>query len=141
METEKGLFDLTIDSAGKYHLREAAKWARFLAISGFIGLGLLIVFSVVMGLGSPPDATERSPEDNTSAFAGGIIGSMLVAVLYFFPFLFLFRFAGKMKSAIDAGDGIGLSEAFQNLKITFRYLGVVTIIFLILFLVGILSEL
>ncbi len=141
MESEKGLFDLTIDSEGKNHLREAAKWARFLAIAGFTGLGLLVVFSVVMGMESPPDGTVQSQEDKTSAVAGGIIGSVLVAVLYFFPFLFLFRFAGKMRSAIDAGDGTGLNEAFQNLKITFRYLGVVTIIFLILFLVGILSEL
>lgn len=141
METEKGLFDLTIDSEGKNHLRDTAKWARFLAIAGFTGLGLLILFSIVMSLGSTAEVTVRSQEDKTTDLAGGIIGSVLVAVLYFFPFLFLFRFAGKMKSALDASDSIGLNAAFQNLKITFRYLGVVTIIFLILFLVGILSEL
>ena len=140
MEAEKGLFDLSIDPEGKNHLRAAAKWAKFLAIAGFTGLGMLIVFSLVMGLQSTPSGTVQSPDDKTSELAGGIIGSVLVGVLYFFPFLFLFRFAGKMKSAIDTGGGIGLNAAFQNLKITFRYLGVVTIIFLILFLVGILTE-
>ena len=39
MENEKSLFDLNIDMMGKAHLKEAAKWARFFAILGFITLG------------------------------------------------------------------------------------------------------
>lgn len=40
---------LSINDTVKGHLRETAKWSNFLAIIGFIGIGLLIVLSFFMG--------------------------------------------------------------------------------------------
>jgi hypothetical protein len=57
-----------------------------------------------------------------------------------FPCLFTLRFANKMRIAIDANDMHHLNESFRNLKITFRYLVIVTIIFLALVIIGLLSE-
>lgn len=142
MENEKSLFDLSVDSIGKAHLLDTAKWARFLAIVGFIGLGLLILFSIISLITAPvKDDFNTSTAYDTGVVAGTIIGFLLIAALYFFPCLFLLRFANKMKTAIEANDITALNEAFKNLKVTFRYLGVLTIIFIVLFFLGLVSEL
>lgn len=142
MESEKSIFDLNVDMQGKAHLREAAKWARFLAISGFIGLSLMVILSVVsLVIFKTSGVNQADPEFDSWYLAGTFVGALMIAALYFFPCLFLLRFAGKMKAALNANDVTSLNESFRNLKKTLRYLGVVTIILLVLLLAGILSDL
>jgi uncharacterized membrane protein (DUF485 family) len=57
--------------------------------------------------------------------------------LYFFPCLFLFRFASKMKHALAANDQAQLNTSFQNLKSLFRFVGILTIIFLAFYAIAI----
>jgi hypothetical protein len=51
------LFSLSIEPVTKTHLNETAKWARFLAISGMVFLGLAVVgilfFAYYLNLVSP----------------------------------------------------------------------------------------
>ena len=129
------LFGLNIDPSSKAHLNEAAKWAKFLAIMGFIVCGLVVVFGIFAGSIFSRMSTYRSfdsnMEINSSGFAAAAaIVYILIAVLYFFPCLFLFRFAVKMKTALMSDDQNTLNTSFQNLKKTFRYVGVLTIIVL-----------
>jgi len=57
-------------------------------------------------------------------------------VLYFFPCLFLFRFANNMIVALNSNEQITLNRSFQNLKIMFRYVGILTIIVLALYIIA-----
>ena len=61
---------------------------------------------------------------------------IVIALIYFFPCLFLFRFATKMKVALASNDQETLNTSFQNLKATFRYMGIVTIVMLVFFLLA-----
>jgi len=61
-----------------------------------------------------------------------------IAVIYFFPCLFLLRFANHMKNALNTDDQVTLNTSFQNLKIMFRYVGIVTIIIISLYILFIL---
>jgi hypothetical protein len=140
MENEKGLFDLSVDVEGKTHLREVAKWARFFAILGFISLGCMILFSIIMET-SPDNVRNSDPAEATSDLIAVIIVMAVLAILYFFPCYYTLRFANKLKVAIETNDIGNLNESFRNLKITLRYLGVLTLIFLALFAVGMVSEL
>ncbi|MBS1611091.1 MAG: hypothetical protein JSS70_20525, partial [Bacteroidetes bacterium] len=78
------------------------------------------------------------------AGAGGMLGSfvvviyILIAAVYFFPCLFLFHFANKMKTALAANDQELLNTSFQNLKKLFRFMGILTIICLALFAIQLL---
>lgn len=132
------LFSLSVDPVTKVHLSEAARWARFLAIMGFIFLGLMVIGGIIAGLVM---ATSMSQFDNEygSSGAGFMMGSfgagmavvyIILAVLYFFPCLFLFRFATKTKRALAANDQTDLNLGLQNLKSMFRYMGILTIIIL-----------
>jgi amino acid transporter len=143
MENEKNLFDLQLDAIAKNHLKETAKWARFLAIAGLVGLGILVIAGIIAAVVASNRA-DRYYDDPVSAkaeLAGTIIGMLMIVALYFFPCYFLLRFSGKMNAALASDDTATLNESLRNLKITFRYVGILTIIFLALFALGMLANL
>jgi hypothetical protein len=142
------LFGLGIDATAKTHLSEAARWAKFLAIVGFVLIGIMILAGLFMG--SIIGTMMRGVGGNEyGGAAGGIMGSflfifyILIALVYFFPCLFLFHFANKMKLALASSDQDTLNSSFQNLKKMFRFLGILMIICLALvaiqLLVGLLA--
>jgi flagellar biosynthesis protein FlhB len=72
---------------------------------------------------------------------GMVIFYIVFAVIAFFPYYFLLRFANKMKAALISNDQDALNGSFQNLKILYRYMGILMIISLVLIVFGILSML
>jgi hypothetical protein len=144
MENESNLFDLGVDTIAKTQLREAAKWGRFLAITGLIMMVVIMIWSIIMAVGLNGIQRDMSEYGyQSSAYGSGyligtVFGTLVVVIIYFFPCYFLLRFSNKMIVALDAGDSAVLTESFRNLKVMFRYLGVLTIIFLVLFLLGLL---
>ena len=135
---ETSLFGFGIDQSSRAHLAEAAKWAKFLAIVGFVMCGLIIVLSFFIGA---LFSTSMSRYGDSAAFGSGFgiimtIVDLSFAVLYFFPCLFLFRFANNMIVALNSNEQITLNRSFQNLKIMFRYVGILTIIVLALYIIA-----
>ena len=141
---DTSIFRLGIDPSSKAHLAEAARWARFLAIVGFIMCGLIVLLGVFAGsIFSSFSGRLGSDFGGASEMGGGLRAMLSViyilgALLYFFPCLFLFRFANLMKAAIATDEQENLNKSFQNLKVMFRYVGILTIIVLTLYLIGIL---
>lgn len=133
------LFSLSIDPVTKTHLSETARWARFLAIFGMIVLALGLVVSLMGAtiftrfFGFP---TGIEDDTNTSLGAmriGMVVGTIITLAIFFFPLLFLLRFANDMRRALVTNDQARLNQSFQNLKVYFRYLGILVIIFLVLY--------
>lgn len=148
MDQNEPLFSLSIDSSSQWHLGEAAKWARFIAIAGMCLLGIFILFAI-FGVGFVRSGRAgyegfRSDAYERSSMIGSIIGVTVIALIGFFPMLFLLQFANKTKLALAANNQQEMSEAFRELKKYLRYTGVITIILLciyaLLFIVGLLSR-
>ncbi len=141
------LFDLQVTQDAKSQLADTAQWARFLAICGIIAIVLMVVAGSYLALvvtRTDPQFKEIYRDSNMTAEglgAGMVVVYIIAGLLYFFPCLFLLQFANKMKQALAAGDELLLSESFRSLKKTFRYLGVITIIFLALMAIGFLATL
>ena len=142
--TESNLFTLQIDHQSSSFLGETARWAKFLSILGFIGCGLLVLVAIFAGTvfsyfgrlgGGAALAT------GMGAFVS--VFYILIALLYFFPCLYLFNFASKMQVAIRSNDQDRLNESLKNLKSHFRFVGILTIVWLglclLLFVLGIIS--
>jgi hypothetical protein len=128
------LFNLTIDPITKAHLSETAKWARFLSVVGFVFLGLMILGGVSISLYTNRPLDNYGGSGVFDSFGVGMAFLyIIVAVLWFFPLLFMFRFASRMKAALHGNDQNTLNTAFQNLKVCFRYVGIITIIVLALY--------
>ncbi|MGJ8744143.1 DUF5362 family protein [Polaribacter sp.] len=135
------LEQLTLTNASKSFLRETAKWAKFLSIIGFIGIGLLLIGSFFIG-----SLYENLPQTAGLPFNLGIfmtIFYIIIALIYFFPVYYLFQFSKKMKMALLTKNDDTLADAFEVLKSHYKFLGVFTIIiisiYLLIFIVGILG--
>lgn len=141
----QSLFSLSIDPITKAHLNETAKWARFLAIVGFIFLGLMVIAGIYLSMTvSSFESIDSSPygRNTSNMFAAMGVGMMIfyviLAVIMLFPLLFLLRFANKIRHALAGNDQDVLNTSFQNLKAYFRYIGIVTIVGLAFYAIAIL---
>ena len=132
------LFELQVDHDASTYLKETARWAKFLGIMGFIGCGLCVIGGLVLA------ATTSGALGGLGATGFGVMSGagiaivyIVLALLYFFPCLYLFNFASKMQLAIRSNDQGQLNQSFKNLKSCFRFLGILTIIVLGLWGLGI----
>jgi hypothetical protein len=104
-------------------LQGSAKWARLLAIVGFVMCGFVLLAAVfVMTLSS------QFIESGLGASFGIFAGLLYVglAALLYFPYRFLYRFAKSAKIA----DTSSVTVAMENLYKYFRFFGIMTVIVL-----------
>lgn len=138
---------LIVDAISRDHLAEAARWAKFLAVMGFIGCVILVVAGIIMSvlfsyIGALSTKYSHSGISVNPARMSSILGVIyiLISVILFFRYLFLYRFADKMKSGLRMRSQDQINESFKNLKKMFRYAGIITIIgvlcYIIFFIAG-----
>jgi hypothetical protein len=125
------LFDIHIDNQSSAYLHEASRWAKFLAIVGFVFCGILAIVALFAGsiLGSIMDKF-GSPASGYLSGAFFTIIYLALALLYFFPCLYLYRFGSKAQVALKNNDNEQMTNSFRNLKSCFRFLGILTIVIL-----------
>jgi len=140
MENNQNLItaDLQLDGIAYMHLKETAMWSKFLGIAGFIVSGFYVIVALFAGA-------------FMSQFGGGmegigVIGSGVLTIVYLIfavigivISLFMFRFGKNMKTALLSNDQVSLQSAFHNLKLVYRFYGIVMIIamgFMILAFIG-----
>ncbi len=70
----------------------------------------------------------------------GLIGVayLFMAALYFFPVLYLNKFSSKMLNAISMRDSLTLESSFEQLRNHYRFIGILTIVMIGLYALGIL---
>lgn len=134
MESNQNLLtsDLQVDPIAAAHLKETAMWARLLAVVGLV-LSILIG---IMGLfaGAMISTMSRSFGGNSGmpAIGSGVITVfyLIIAAVYFFLSLFLFKFAVKMKQALLTTDQDSFNASLLNLKLVYRIMGIIMIVYL-----------
>lgn len=129
-------FELNVSSTIMGFLKETSTWTYFLSILGFIGIGLMLLFgvffSVVMGLISGGNPYEGLGMD--MSYFGLIY--IVLALLYFFPVLYLFNFSRKTKLALKTNNNDDLTTAFSNLKSHYKFMGVFTIVVISIYILA-----
>lgn len=135
---ETSLLDvnLTIDTQSDRSLRETAKWNKFLAILGFILGGFFILAGVFAAAGRSFSVGSEA----MLAFGSNIIVLIFLLIfgsLFILPNIFRFRFASQAIQALDANDQVLLTSSLNNLKIFYRFYGILTIIMIAFYMLGI----
>nr|WP_319398291.1 hypothetical protein [uncultured Carboxylicivirga sp.] len=117
----------------KSYLLEASKWAKFLAIMGFIGVGFMALAGVIATIGL---TIAGGASMGLSGLPVGLIGVfyLVIALIYYFPVSYLYKFSTKTKQAIMGENSFTLTAAFSNLKSLFKFMGVFTIVILSLYI-------
>ncbi len=119
-------------------LGEIGKWAGFLAITGFVVLALMIVFSFSLLFITGPLPAGASGQVLPTGLAFFLY--IMIVVVYFFPTWFLFRFADGIRKALRKNDSNLFAASIRYLKTFFVYLGILMIIgivvIVIVFMIG-----
>jgi hypothetical protein len=63
---------------------------------------------------------------------------IVIALVYFFPCLYLYNFANRMKIALLNNDQVQLNISFKNLRALYRFIGILMIIGLCIWVLGVL---
>jgi len=122
--------DFKIKDEIKSYLRESAKWAKFLAILGFIASAFLILGALSAGFFMSAAFSEL--DNSAIPFSSGLISVfyLLIAGIYFMPVLYLYRFATNTQAALNSNNQIALTTAFKNMKSLYKFMGIAAILFL-----------
>lgn len=114
---------LTVSPLASGYLNETGKWGKFLAIIGFCVIGLIVMMGLFAG-------TLFSSMDAVLPFPGFVMGLMyvLIGLLYFFPVYYLFKFSSKVRTALLTKNTQELDAAFENLKSHYKFIGILMII-------------
>jgi len=133
---------LEITDTIREHLLNAAKWGRFLAIVGFVGIGFTVLLGLFFGaFMSMMSSGLYSDDVYGDAFSGFTLLSpifytvlyLVIAAVYFFPVLYLYRFSRRMLNAIPELDQYQLESSFSSLRSMFKFMGILTIIIIALY--------
>jgi len=124
--------ELSLTTSAKSFLLETAKWAKFLAIVGFVMIGIMVIAAFSMGALFSSMSSMSEFGELPAGLGGGFftVIYLIMALLYFFPTLYLYRFATKTKSALESSSSDQLSGGIENLKSTFKFMGILMIILL-----------
>ena len=118
--------DLFLSDNSRIYLKEIGSWGFFLAIMGFIGVGLIVLIAIFIG----PLLSSVSYDSPISSMAG--VGFafiyLLIAAIYFFPVYYQYKFSTLIKKAILYKDQVSLELAFKNLKHRYKYIGIMIIV-------------
>lgn len=124
-----------LTSQGVDHLIKTAKWGKFLAILGFIIIGLLIIggiaFGAIMGVVSDELSDSGFP---FPPFILSII-YIVIAVVYLFPVIYLNSFSNQTIKAASMNDTPLMESAFNNLRKLFTFTGILTIVVMAIYVI------
>lgn len=134
MENSLEIRKIEIEEDTLKDLDKTRKWTMFLAIFGFIVLGLFLIFGLFAGVFLSVFSTDNLP----SGFPEWLIFLIILAfaVIYFFPVLYLFRFSKHTSNAVKTLDKLQLKKAFKNLRAYYVYIGILLIVALSIYLVA-----
>ena len=123
--------DLQVSPQAQSYLTESAKWGKFLAIVGFIFCGLMVILAFLIPALFSQIAQNRSSEA-TFSFSSSTrtvmtVLYLILAVLLFFPCIYLYRFSVKMQVATRNISQENFDDALMNLKSMFKFYGIFTI--------------
>ncbi len=123
---------LLVDESVNY-LNQTRKWTMFLSVLGFVGIGFLILAGfIMMFMGTAMSQQIPSSVPFNFGYLGVIY--LVLGAVYFIPIYYLFTFSNKMRNALYANDMDILTSAFKYLRNYYRFIGVVTIVLISLYI-------
>ncbi len=114
-----------------FYLLNAGKWAKFLAILGFIFIGFLVILGFAAG--SLLSSVSRQSALPFPSYLFGLI-YLIIGAIYFFPVHYLYNFASLAHSGIRDKDSSKIGQAILNLKSHYKFLGILAIVSLALYI-------
>ena len=130
------VFESSLNERSKAYLLETTRWTKFLAIMGFIFLGLMLIAAIaLMSMGSL-FSSELSGMGELGGYFGVGMGMIYIVIIafYIYPIVCLMQFSNKMKHGIRSNNSEMIAEGFRYQKNMFKFTGILIIIIFALYL-------
>jgi len=132
--------DIPLTPTAKQQLDQTRPWVKFMSIMIFVTSAFMVVMAILMvtvGLGprfAPPGHGRLGALGAIGFFANvaAAFFYILLAILYVTPGVFLWRFAGAIRVLEASRSPEALEEALASQKSFWRYVGILTVIGLVL---------
>lgn len=123
------------------YIYDMAKWANFLGIVGLVISAFLLLAALTVGptINANPEMGKMLGQLGAMDGTTISIVFLIYGALIFYPSLLMMRYASKAKQGVLYGDQENLNEATSRLKSIFKYFGVLTIVFIVLYLMTLFS--
>jgi hypothetical protein len=108
------------------HMGQIRKWTYFFSILGFVFIGLFVLVALMIG------SVFSSFAGDTMPFPGYMISAiyLVLALLYFFPVLYLYRFSVQIKKGLNERSSHDVAGALGHLRSHYTFIGYMCIIML-----------
>jgi hypothetical protein len=117
-------------------LRQTKPWVRFIAILGFIVTGFIVLGALIMLILGAGGIASGGRGGGAAAGFGLFIALvyLLMAALYFFPSLFLNRYASHINALLSNRREDSLEAALAAQKAFWRLVGIIVLVVLCIYL-------
>lgn len=138
-----------VSAATVLALKQTRPWVLLLAILGLIVVGLMLLGGLGMlaagafagsvgGAGGAGGAAAPTGMP-TALFAGMGVGYLLIAILYLYPIIKLFKFSGAISRLSVSGAVRDLEVALQQQKSFWKFVGILTLVMMVLYAIAIMA--
>jgi hypothetical protein len=131
VDQEPEMETLIITEDIRSYIYESAKWSKFLSIVGFVATGFMVLVAFSAGgiISTMNSMVGEANNPYAKLGAGALtVLLLLLALLYFYPSLLLFKYSSAAKKAVLFGDQPNLAVAMSKLKSFFKFWGVLAIV-------------
>ncbi|MEX2283081.1 MAG: hypothetical protein WEE89_11410 [Gemmatimonadota bacterium] len=102
-------------------------WARLLAIFGFVVVALMLLAGLAGGI--------MGVASGSAETAAAMIIYPLLSLLYFFPSLYLLRFANRTRDFVSQADPRLLEAALESQRVLYKFVAIYVIVCMVLIIV------
>lgn len=129
MDENQSILELQVDQSASRSLSDAARWAKFLSIVCFVGMGFLILCLLLARTAISNALTQFAPTIAAEEGYGIVvaIGVIMVAIVGVLMYV-LFRGATLIKRGIETKNQETFNNGLSSLKIYFAIYGVFAIL-------------
>ena len=138
MEENQSILELQVDQTASKNLSDATRWAKFLSITGFVCMGLMVIFFIAMQSRITSSMSQVIPGfSDIDSFGILMAVIIIVAGIVGLSMYFLFRGSVLIKKGIETKSQEIFNNGLAALKTYFIIYGIIAIIGLISNLVSI----
>ena len=136
MDENQSILELQVDQTASKNLSDATRWAKFLSITGFVCMGLMLIVFIAMQ--SQIISTLSQVIPGFTEITGGMFIAVIVAAALIVCTLLYFLFRGSIliKKGIETKSQETFNAGLASLRAYFIMYGILAIMGLISNLVG-----
>lgn len=125
------VFDIRIDQESQGLLKTITRWAKMIAVLGFVSMGLTLIHSVLLKLWKDPDAA--GPVELKALEAGLTIVIVIISITLN---ILLYRFATHTARSLETMSQESFNAGTNHLRNYFKMMGILMIVCVSLLVLG-----